>query len=383
MKNIIFMTSTTFFTKKEFRDLYADKLSQHFNIELWSVIKLYPELYEKHKEVYFPDKLESSVDIMTFEELDTRLRKIEGNPIIITSYFYPNENVEVYNIIKQNKGIIIDIDKDGLASHIRRKSEITSDDLPILKRLIKLLSTKRIVKRVYWNVKYRGLLNDYCLTPKKLTYSPAKKYIPIHHIKYDDYLNVKDEQKLLSSKYAVFLDSKLPYLSDILVHRGQESVDPNKYFMLLNNLFNYIEAKFNIEVVIAPHPKVEYDSSTFNGRKIIKYKTANLIHNSQFVLSHDSTSNVNAILSKKPLVLLYYDEMLRKGTREWAKATIEYSKLLGSPLINLEEDLNFDPIINENLYDKFINSFVINKEKKDKTNEEMIVEFINYLISKG
>ena len=377
MSKIVFMTSTTYFTRKEFKDLFVEQLGNYYDIELWSILKLYRDIYEKYKNVDFPDRLKEAINIDDFQELENRISGMGPNPIIITSYFYPNENPRVFEIIKKYNGIIIDIDKDGLATHIRKKGQISSKDGVVVARIKSFLSTNRLLRKIYYRFHYKGLLNDYCLTPAKLTYSPAKKYIPMHHIKYDEHLSVQYEKRLIKSKYAVFLDSKIPYLSDILILRGEESVEPKKYFSLLNKLFDYVENEFNVEVIIASHPKIDYNEELFNGRKIIKYKTANLIKFSEFVMTHDSTSTMNAVLAYKPLIFLYYNEMLEKGTRDWALATIEYSKLLGSTLVNIEEQSIFNVVLDRKRYQKFIYNYLVNKMKKDKSNIEIIRDFIN------
>lgn len=380
---IIFLLATQYFTRKYYDDFYIDKISRYYETEKWCLLRLNKDRYEKLQKMNFPDKLDDVTNIDTFVELEERLQALGERPIIITSYFNPKEHREIYGIIKKYDGIFIDLYKDGFFGYMRRRVDIISKDTSLITKIKRLLTSNLALRRVWWGLRNQNLQMDYCLTPPKLTFVPAKKFIPIHHIKYDSYLESIKENRIFDEKYAVFLDSNLPFLSDILITQGEESVSPEKYYRLLNVFFSYIEEKFRLKVVIAPHPKAEYHDLTFNRRPIIKYKTPNLVYNAEFVLTHDTTSNINAILSYKPLVFLYYKEMLIKGTRDIARSTIEYSKLLNATLLNLEGNLDFVPHVDKIKYQKFIDNFIVNSNEKDRTNEELIVEFLSSLGQKN
>jgi hypothetical protein len=376
---IIFLMTNNYFTQKHYNDLFVGQISKEYNIEIWSLLKLDVIRFNKLENFKFPDKLKETVYIQNYDELNMRLKELGQRPIIITSYFNSKKFSNVYKTLNKYNSIVIDIYKEGLVRKLENKSYIGDKNTGLIKRIKSILFSIDQLRKIYWKTKYGSEMVDYCLTPPNLQLVPAKKYIPIHHVKYDEFLKTKEENPVVKGNYAVFLDSNLPYLSDIILYNDEISVEPTKYYSLLNKLFRYIEMEFNIEVIIAPHPKAEYTEKLFNGRKIIKYKTANLIDNSHFVLTHDTTSNVNAILSHKPLVFLYYQEMLETGSKIIGKTTIEYSKLLEAPLIDLEGTYRFEPIINEKAYKKFIDKFIINNQNTYKTNEELILEFLKKL----
>jgi len=347
---LIFLVPNNFFTKKYYDDLYVDKISKYFEVELWCTIKLSSDRYDKLKNQRMSHKIEGVVYIDSIEEMDNRFLSEKD---------------------------IVDIYKDGLTNHIRSIAEVFYGDSNFINKAKKLLKTNIYCRELAWKLKHRKLYKiDYCLTPPKLKYRPAYKYISIHHVKYDSYLDSLKEPPHLKEKYILFLDSNLPFLSDILITRKEESIEPKKYYKLLNDFFNYVERKYGYNVVIAAHPKAEYSDKIFRGRKIIKYKTANLIQNAEFVLTHDTNSNINAVLCHKPLVFLYYKEMLEKGSRPCAIATMEYSRLLKAPLVNIEDDYSLTIDLNKRAYKKFIESFIINKKRANKTNEELLVEFL-------
>ena len=85
-----------------------------------------------------------------------------------------------------------------------------------------------------------------------------------------------------------------------------------KYFKEMNDFFEIIEKKFNLEVVIALHPNcfIKNYSKFFSNRKCIKFNTARLVKSSLFVFSHASSTAINfAIIYRKPLIYIITDEM--------------------------------------------------------------------------
>ena len=61
---------------------------------------------------------------------------------------------------------------------------------------------------------------------------------------------------------------------------------------------NFFESNFNLEIIIASHPKRE-KLSYFKNFKIIKYKTPELIMNSSVTFVHASNSLSFSVLAKK------------------------------------------------------------------------------------
>ena len=275
--------------------------------------------------------------------------------------------------------------------YLDEKIKLNAENMPLKKKFfLKIITNVKIRPLIYFLKRkchfkkvFKDYLPDYCLTIRNLGGRPAKRYHYIHHIKYDSYLESIKNHSIVNYKYAVFVDSNLPFLSDIIDSRGEKSVEPNKYFNLLNNFFDYLEKKYNLKIIIAPHPKADYDNSIFKQREIIKYKTDNLIKNSEIVITHDSTSIINAVLSKKNLVFVYYNEMLETGTKDWALRTIEYSKILKAPLVDLEKEFNLNLNINNKIFDKFVSNFIINKKKKKFSNEDIIIDLLKSLKNKN
>ena len=130
----------------------------------------------------------------------------------------------------------------------------------------------------------------------------TKQVIPINLCDYDQYqLEVSNGTRVaLTERYAVFLDTNLPYQSDLALC-GLGVIDGPSYFRSLNLFFDRLEAHYNLKVVIALHPKSGYGSEVFGGREVYGLKTANLVRHAEFAITHTSTAISYAVLNNKPI----------------------------------------------------------------------------------
>ncbi len=164
--------------------------------------------------------------------------------------------------------------------------------------------------------------------------------IPIHSLDYDRYLLNQNKTKPVDipNNYCVFADDGLVAHPDFSVlNDTQKPVMAKSYQRSICQFFDRVEELTGLEVVIAAHPRVNYDASPnlFGNRKIIQGKTIQLIEHSQLVLTHYSTSISYAILYNKPLALLLTDEMIQKN---YDRMSYTFSATLGIPVFNMDED---------------------------------------------
>ncbi len=204
----------------------------------------------------------------------------------------------------------------------------------------------------------------------------------INSFDYEDYVVVKEmalPEYLQDRKYAVFLDEYLPYHPDIKLW-GRQNITPKKYYTALNDFFDKIEKKYSLEVIIAAHPKSNYDKSQFNGRSIYKYKTAELVKYSQMVFAHDSLSISFAVLNYKPLIFIYTSEFYRLGTTTMLLMK-KFSCMLNRPLLKLDEEyiLNDWEEVEKNKYDYYKYNYLTNKSSENDLNVEIIHRFVEKL----
>lgn len=372
---VIFFVESEHFTIKNYNDLYVEELSNYFDIEIWDGLRLNKNRLNKFIDIEVPNRVSKAITIQNLADLENRISAIRPIPIIITQYF---GNYEVYNLIKKYNGLILEINKVSFHLILRSKGSKYNFKTQFNK-------LKKLIKKAIIYFSFKTEINpyyiDFSFNPLNIAEVKVKEFIKIHHIKYDDFLKVKAENPFLKDRYIVFIDSYLPYISDF-IHLGG-SINPHNYYKRLNLLFDELERKYNCRVVIAPHPKAIYSIDVFNDREIVFNKTSNLIVNSIGCVTHDSTSNITAILANKPLIFIITDDMKNTAAIRCLQTTKQFANMLDNSVVNLDR-YKVVPMLNFNLsrYKRFEDKYIIIPSKKHLTNAEIIQSFIYQLHNK-
>lgn len=179
--------------------------------------------------------------------------------------------------------------------------------------------------------------------------SDAERRVAINSVDYDAHVRaMTPTARVVGGRYAVFLDINLPYQSDLdLV--GLRPVEPDRYYASLNRFFGVLERVFTVRVIIATHPKVAYASEKFEGRETYRGITAELVRDAEFVISHTSTAMSYAVLSGKPLLFVFTDEMQRLYKDNLMQEMRNYARYLDASLVNAdavrgEDDVQLRPV---------------------------------------
>lgn len=134
--------------------------------------------------------------------------------------------------------------------------------------------------------------------------------VPVHHCDYDDWVETKNsDRRLVEGRYAVFLDQYQVDHPDHKVDGTKERLDPVRFYKSLNSFFRRLESSHHLEVVIAAHPKANYDKNPYDGRRIIAESTRQLVRWCELAINSVSTSGSYPVLDKKPLVFYNSDEI--------------------------------------------------------------------------
>lgn len=205
----------------------------------------------------------------------------------------------------------------------------------------------------------------------------AAKVVPINMVDYERYALAKLSGLRVQGRYAVFLDTYLPHHPDLRVV-GYPAIDPVHYYDVLNRFFGFVEDKFNVRVVIAAHPKADYARyNPFRGRETLFDKTAELVRDSQFAISHMSTSVSYVVLNYKPVVFIVTNEMERIYKETFASYIRDFSSYLRAPFCNVDniariQDIDFDlKQVDRGCYEKYKYEFLTSPEAENTTTQEI------------
>ena len=144
-----------------------------------------------------------------------------------------------------------------------------------------------------------------------------QRFIPTHSIDHYEYLQyMKQNKNQIPAKedICVFIDEAVTNHPDF-AYLNIKPIHEEPYFESMNRFFDNIENMSGLRVVVAAHPRSDYEKnpSIFNGREIIKGRTIDLVAKSSLVVQHQSTAVNFAVLFSKPVLFVKTAEMILSG----------------------------------------------------------------------
>lgn len=199
--------------------------------------------------------------------------------------------------------------------------------------------------------------------------------VAINHPDYEHFIKIKAaDTSIQKEAYIVFLDTYMPLHPDLVTFNALKYVRPKNYQAAMCNFFEKLEQKFNAEVIIAAHPKARYDNFEFGKRKIIKYKTAELVKNAELVVSHMSNSTAYALLFDKPVIFITTNEV--NSIPKFAFKLHCYVQQLNKRIYNIDQcsiqQMDFSKINDENRK-KYLYSYLTSPETENISNKDILV----------
>ena len=125
----------------------------------------------------------------------------------------------------------------------------------------------------------------------------------------------------VNSPFAVFVDESLAYDPDAQLHGQVLCSDVPAYYRRMRELFSRVEEHLAIPVIVACSGKYQYhDTHEYFGERTVVYgQTLPLLQNCVLALGHLSLALDQAIVSRKPVVLIDdpdFTEWRRRGFRD-------------------------------------------------------------------
>lgn len=196
----------------------------------------------------------------------------------------------------------------------------------------------------------------------------SKRNILVSANAYGDYLKLRNNNTENDEEYTVFIDEFMIGHSDY-IKRGLKFPVQNKelYFERMNSLFDNIEKEYNCRVIVAAHPKAEYNGDEFNNRNIIYNETVKLIKDAKLVIIQYSTCFSWVALFHKDFLNIYTGEFLEndpaaKSIYELVRQCFKCEKLNIDDEADVRHWQNFITKYNQKTYNTYINDCVISEK---------------------
>ncbi|CAK7004585.1 MAG: hypothetical protein PARBA_00176 [Parabacteroides sp.] len=227
---------------------------------------------------------------------------------------------------------------------------------------------------------YSGLmanLEEYKISNKTLI-------CPFNSADYQRYfLSLTNSDVIFSNrKYMVFIDQYIPFHPDFNI-AGYDKIDAERYFNKINSFFSLIETKYNLDIIIAAHPKAEKykQQNYFEGREVYFGQVNQLIKYSQSVILHFSTALSMAILHNKPCIFIS-DSLFLKNIPYAHQYIQHFSSILDANYYCLDtvKDVTIKNVCLDK-YSKYKNNYLFNIETEEIDNSISISNGINRVLN--
>lgn len=323
-----------------------------FEVEVWDFTSfLQPKVY---REIKVPDPIswEKCIIFLTCDKAISAILKLASNCFVVCMISYEFNSFLIYKALSKINIPYCVFMANALPPVSRKKSFIESlnglkniTSINIINILFKLLPYRFFGILPATFILAGGMKSNYYSFPV----SDRTETLWMHTMDYDIFLKESRSLLLTDSKMGVFLDEFIPFHPDNLYVGKSAYLLPEEYYPILCRFFDIIEHTYNIQIVIAAHPRSDYDKRPdyFNGRLVVKGKTAELIRKSKLVLSHLSTSINFAVLFHKPVIYITSNRLQQSY---WGQYIDVMSSQFGKKPVNMdnpgevnwEEELSID-----------------------------------------
>lgn len=323
-------------TDKMARDWYIDFLiGQGVQVEYWDVVALVREEHEEYGSLQ-SDYLRV---FRSVSELEAALRLAENrSALYVMLIAYSGQMLRIFQLLS----------REGCQMLNFAWGALPSEPAASWRRLLALVSNpRRVAQQLIGRSRAAALRKLRLVAPYAITFAAGAaaiaasrhthRVVPVNYFDYDLYVKARAAPagRMFAGPYAVFLDGNLPFHSDLALSRYPR-LDAVRYYRSLNRFFDLLEHRYGCRVVIAAHPRADYDASTFAGRPTLRLVTAELVRDAEFVIAHCSTAMSYAVLNVKPLLFIHTGEMATVYRHSLMRHMHCFARCLDAPLVNID-----------------------------------------------
>lgn len=361
-KKIVIIDHEPYSTNKRQRYYISEFLDNDFCVEYWSVCNVLP--YLRNVKYLNSDDAKIVRSFNTYTEFLDELSKLDRSSILILEVWARWSTLKLFVILKINKIKFIKID------YFYKLISVLYTEKSILSKLLTFDGPGKWIKLIFTytsNIIFRILVKWLSLNKPEILFLTGKSSgingngSVIKSLTYFDVLKfeeIKNDSPMINYKYIVFLDIFLVGHPD-LQRSNLETIDATLYYEKMNLFFDKIELSTGFKVVIAAHPQSNYQNCEYGQRDCYLNKTAELVNNCEFVLTHGSLSINFAVLSKKSIVYIYTNEFITANNylKHMYKSIENATYIFKSLKINVDvfESINIEDVkFDENAYQAYL-----------------------------
>ena len=383
---IIFVHFNRFLDNFDWERYELDLLSKSYLVEVHVLINLvHPHLKNKNY-----NKFSKNKKIKIFKNLDEWREKINDyqkkNHFIFQTFPYNFVALKIFQIVKKKgfKTSIIYINNLPTYSDYKISTNtIENFHKKFLSAVFRpkhsLATIKKILITCFFKIFKNYFSTDFSIIGgnKKSNFSSLKT-IRINSWDYSKTLR-KSSRIVNKKNYILYLsDGETRYQSDSQLWNTERVENSKLYLKKLNLFFNKIEKKYNLEILIAAHPrsnpKLTRDIE-LGKRKSFYGKTFELTKNAKFIMSCGSTALSYAVLLKKPILFIFSSSQQKKNV-SFNKFANFFANILNCKRVDIDnyfnaENESFKPV-DQKSYEKYQKNFIVNKANKQ--NYKILIE---------
>lgn len=366
-------------------------LCEHgYNVELWNISAALHAGYDRQYTTSEPDHLFSrAVSFSSMAEISRAIQNSSPETVFILFMWYRLETWSIFRALSRSNRIYgTQLQNSQPSSGYTRQ--------PLFRTIRKILSKPRLLLDKLFALTPLHKLGvrhaDFFIAGGRASAAnrligPQTRIIWTSANDYSIFLDERNspERTIADNRYLVFLDEYWPYHEDWVLIGTSAPITPEKYYPRMCELFDHAEELFGCPVVIAAHPRSNYEDKPglYGNRRVIKGKTANLVKDAWCVIAHDSLSINLANLFEKPVIFtkFTFDPSFDGEVVPDAMAEAFGKKAINLDLVDSvrEIDLKAELSIDHDAYHRYRNDYIVTDQALGRKNWAIVLDFLNSL----
>lgn len=355
--NVVYLMQTHFSQRDYQRFGVENCIGRGYPTEIWVLVHV---LNPDYARIVMEPEVDADCPIRKFRSLDdvlSAINQLPMNSFVINELPYGFKTKKIYAALVQNKirSIFLSLGALPLACPSLAEKVWTKLEMMTFERFIDYVYRFLFPRNGMLYQPIQVLSGNYGHSDDR----NKNTTIEAHSFDYDVFLDHPATDAVEPT--AVFLDEYLPYHPDYRWMGIRPYSEPSTYFRQLNTFFDWIEESLQLQIVIAAHPRAEYDKhpGIFKHRTVLQGNTAKLIRTCSLTIGHFSTANSFAALYGKPVTFISSHSM----AAHYGKHIESMASWFNKPVLYMDDRKTWGNAesllsVDRDAYTKYITNFI-------------------------